>query len=712
MTPRPLSPGVPASLRLRAAQGAGDPALAEPLAIARRASAAIKVMTSTDAELAELKFEGTRIRKESVNALPRSVFELKESLERRGFRVHYAADATSAASLVVRIARERGVRSVVKSKSMATEEIALNEALEAEGIEVTETDLGEFIVQLAGEPPAHILAPAINKTASAVARLFLARGIAEADEVSPDDPDKERLTAIARRWLRSRFLAADMGVTGANFACAREGVLVGLSNEGNLRMCVSLPRIHVAVVPVEKIVPSLRAVATLLPLLTRTATGQPLTSYVSLIAGPRKPGEVDGPEESHVVLLDNSRTSLVGSRYESVLRCVRCGACLNACPVYTAMGGHAYGTTYMGPIGAVLATLVEEGGPTDLPFASTLCGACTEICPVSIPLHEMLYDLRIDPRRSKRSATLRASMRLWSEIWARPRSRRLFRAAASLGARLALATGAARLDKDSSPGKRLAFADNALGRAGSWATRRSAIPFPEHSSPSAFATPPRPSQGGGGRTHRSADPSPSPAPGDSDRDRTLSGKERTLDRAELLVNFKARATQNGLRVHVVARNEEAIAQVLGRLLEGVRTAAVDPSVLEGPVGSAVDRIVSATEIEPVPLQTREVAPADCGISTALAGVAATGSLVLRFAPSTPRITSLLPPRLVVAIAAEDVVAYLDDAFERLTDAGIVSGAALISGPSKTADIEMTLVNGVHGPAEVAVVLLTDQDGES
>ncbi len=712
MSPRPASPGVPASLRLRAAEGAADPALAEPLAIARRASAAIKVMTASDTGLAELKVEGTRIRKESVSALPRSVFELKESLERRGFRVHYAADAKSAASLVVRIARERGVRSVVKSKSMATEEIALNEALEAEGIEVTETDLGEFIVQLAGEPPAHILAPAINKTASAVARLFLARGIAEPYEVSPDDPDKERLTALARRWLRSRFLAADMGVTGANFACAREGVLVGLSNEGNLRMCVSLPRIHVAVVPVEKIVPSLRSVATLLPLLTRTATGQPLTSYVSLIAGPRKPGEVDGPEESHVVLLDNSRTGLVGSRYESVLRCVRCGACLNACPVYTAMGGHAYGTTYMGPIGAVLATLVEEEGPSDLPFASTLCGACTEICPVSIPLHEMLYDLRNDPRRSKRSPTLKASLRLWSEMWARPHSRRLLRAAASLGARLALATRSARLDEGSSPGKRLVFLDSRLGTVARWATRRAAVPLPEPTSTPASATRAHSSLEEGGRAHWSAVPRSSPASGDSGRGRTLSGKKRALDKTELLVNFKARATGNGLRVEVVPRNEEAVAQVLGQLLEGARTAAVDPSVPEGPVGSAVVRLLSAKGIESVPLEIQEVARADCGISTALAGVATTGSIVLRFAPSTPRITSLLPPRLVVAIEAEDLVTDLEDAFEHLSETGIVSGAALVSGPSKTADIEMTLVNGVHGPADVAVVVLTDQDGKS
>ncbi|HEY3238503.1 MAG TPA: lactate utilization protein B, partial [Acidimicrobiia bacterium] len=312
----------------------------------------------------------------------------------------------------------------------ATEEIHLNAALEAEGIEVVETDLGEYIIQLAQEMPSHIIAPAIHKTVPQVARLF--------SHVAGTDLPAERTTlcAFARARLREVFLAADMGITGANFVAADTGTIVLVTNEGNGRMCTSLPRVHVAVAPVEKVVPRLADLGVVLPLLTRSATGQPLSTYVSMVTGPRRPGEVDGPERMHVVLLDHNRRSLVGTPYEEMLACVRCGACLNVCPVYRRIGGHAYGAVYSGPMGAILTPLLSAGEEgRDLPYASSLCGACTEACPVGIPLADLLVRLRADLRRPGSPvpqssawpaarpappAARQAGFALWARLWASP----------------------------------------------------------------------------------------------------------------------------------------------------------------------------------------------------------------------------------------------------------------------------------------------------
>jgi L-lactate dehydrogenase complex protein LldF len=285
------------------------------------------------------------------------------------------------------------VRLAVKSKSMATEEIHLNTALEAEGIEVVETDLGEYIIQLAREMPSHIIAPAVHKTVAQVARLFSEA----AGEPLPDD--RTALCGFARQRLRSKFLAADMGITGVNFAAVDTGTIVLVTNEGNGRMCTSLPRVHVAVMPVEKVLPRFEDLGVLLPLLTRSATGQRLSTYVSMVTGPRRPGEVDGPEKLHVVFLDHNRRSLLGTPYEEMLCCIRCGACLNVCPVYRRIGGHAYDAVYSGPMGAVLTPLLSGGTEgRDLPDASSLCGACSEVCPVGIPLADLLVRLRADLR--------------------------------------------------------------------------------------------------------------------------------------------------------------------------------------------------------------------------------------------------------------------------------------------------------------------------
>jgi L-lactate dehydrogenase complex protein LldF len=286
---------------------------------------------------------------------------------------------------------------VVKSKSMATEEIHLNEALEAAGIAPVETDLGEYIIQLAHERPSHIIAPAIHKTRGQVAELF-ARELGRPDV--PDDP--EALTAIARAELREKFLRADMGVSGANFAVADTGTVVLVTNEGNGRMVTSLPRVHVAVVGVEKVVPSMTDLGVFLAILAKSATGQKLSVYTTLVRGPRRPTELEGPDELHLVLLDNGRIAQLGGTLREALSCLRCGACLNVCPVYRSIGGHAYGHTYPGPIGILLTAMLEgTGAVKDLAHASSLCGACADACPVRIDIPRMLIELRKEVDEAK-----------------------------------------------------------------------------------------------------------------------------------------------------------------------------------------------------------------------------------------------------------------------------------------------------------------------
>ncbi len=309
-----------------------------------------------------------------------------------GVQVHWARDGAEACAIVTDIARRRGVTLVTKSKSMATEEIHLNAALTQAGIQPVETDLGEWIIQLAGEAPSHIIAPAIHKTKEQVAALF-AQELGEAD-VPADIP---ALTAVARQTLRAKFLAAGMGISGGNLAVAETGSVVLVTNEGNGRMVTSAPPVHVAVIGIEKIAPTWEDAALWLSLLARSATGQPMSIYTTVVTGPKRATDPDGPEEVHVVLLDNGRSQLIGSKYEEILQCIRCGACLNICPVYREAGGHAYGSPYSGPIGAVISPLLFglEKYPA-LPHASSLCGACKDVCPARIDLPRMLLELRAD----------------------------------------------------------------------------------------------------------------------------------------------------------------------------------------------------------------------------------------------------------------------------------------------------------------------------
>ena len=360
---------------------------------------------------AELRERARAIKNATLAALDDHLARLADAVERRGGQVHFAADAEDACRIVTEIARQENVHRVVKSKSMTTEEIHLNPALEQAGIEVVETDLGEYIIQLAGHRPSHLVAPAIHMRIKEIAEaLSLAAG-----HPLPEEPTE--LTAFARKALREKFATADMGITGANFAVAETGTIVLVSNEGNARLTTSMPRVHVSIMGMEKVIPKLADLPVFLKILARAATGQKLSVYTSIISGPRRGGELDGPEKFHLVVLDNGRSRILGSPLRESLFCIRCGACLNACPVYRNIGGHAYGGVYAGPIGAVLTPLYDGLVANEhLPHASSLCGACQAACPVKIQIPKMLIQLReaLHETPERRSRLESLAYRMWA----------------------------------------------------------------------------------------------------------------------------------------------------------------------------------------------------------------------------------------------------------------------------------------------------------
>lgn len=337
-----------------------------------------------------LRNTAREIKKHTIENLDLYLMELERNIRKRGGKVHWARDAEEATRIITGIAEENGITSVVKSKSMATEEIHLNHAFGKAGIESVETDLGEYILQLAEEPPSHIIAPAIHKTKSDISELF-ARKFS-----IPRHEEPEILAGIARQKLRNKFLSSGMGVSGVNFAAADTGTIAIVENEGNARLTTTVPGIHVALMGIEKVIPSFNDLPVFLSLLARSATGQKSSSYVSLITGPKRNNENDGPEQFHLVLLDNGRTDILASqKTRESLYCIRCGACLNICPVYRQVGGHSYGSVYSGPIGAVITPQlsgIEKGH--ELPYASSLCGACKDVCPVKINFPKVLLELR------------------------------------------------------------------------------------------------------------------------------------------------------------------------------------------------------------------------------------------------------------------------------------------------------------------------------
>jgi L-lactate dehydrogenase complex protein LldF len=382
-----------------------------------RRSAAVGALPEFDA----LRDAAREVKEHTLAHLDYYLEKYEAAVEANGGHVHWASTPEEACEIIVGLCREAGARRVTKGKSMVAEEIGLNEALESAGLERIETDLGEYIIQLADEPPSHIIAPAIHKTKDQVSDLFQAH---HADLGFPErETSGPKLVAEARAVLREKFLTADVGITGANFLVAETGSSCIVTNEGNGDLTNTLPRMHIVTAGIEKLIPTLEDVSTVLRVLARSATGQEMSVYTTFSTGPRRAEDLDGPQAYHVVLVDNGRSQMLGNEFHHMLRCIRCGACMNHCPVYLAVGGHAYGWVYPGPMGSVLTPLMiglEEAG--HLPNACTLNGRCLEVCPMHIPLPDMLRALRTRQfADGLGSRTSRVALRAWSFLATRPR---------------------------------------------------------------------------------------------------------------------------------------------------------------------------------------------------------------------------------------------------------------------------------------------------
>lgn len=339
----------------------------------------------------EWRSHGEEIRQHVLEYLDYYLEQLSENVAKHGGNVFFAETSEEATEYIKGVVHKKNAKKIVKSKSMVTEEISLNEALEEVGCDVVETDLGEYILQIDGDRPSHIVVPALHKNKEQIREVF-AKKLGYEKSSKP-----EELALHARRMLRKEYLSADIGITGCNFAVAETGSFALVTNEGNADLVTSLPKTQITVMGMERLVPTFEELEILVSQLTRSAVGQKLTSYITVLTGPRKELEADGPEEFHLVIVDNGRSKILGDEFQSMLQCIRCGACINVCPVYRHVGGHSYGSIYPGPMGAVLTPLLEGYEEyKELPYACTLCGACTEVCPENIPLHKLIHKHRVN----------------------------------------------------------------------------------------------------------------------------------------------------------------------------------------------------------------------------------------------------------------------------------------------------------------------------
>ncbi|MHB8293078.1 MAG: LUD domain-containing protein [Acidimicrobiales bacterium] len=657
--------------------------------------------------LAELREHAAAIRRETLADLEGYVTRLTGKVEAAGGVVHRAAGVAEAREIVAGIVASSGARLVIKSKSMATEEIELNHRLSDDAVEVVETDLGEYIVQLAGERPSHILAPAVHKSAAEVASLFAQLGYGGSAS------DATEMAGYARDRLREDFHNAGLGITGVNFAAADTGTLALVTNEGNGRMVTSQPRVQIAVMGLDKVIPRFSDLVTLLPLVTQAATREKLSVYQSLTTGPRKPGEVDGPEELHLVLLDNGRSRIAGGSYSEVLACIRCGACQVACPVYRTIGGHAYLSTYAGPIGAVLSPLLDEPGAhaAALPFLSSLCGACLDACPVKIPLPDMLVKLRADYERgarevaragveaATRSRLEEAAWRAWAGVW---RYGEGFAGSARL-ARLASLVPPRLLGRLPGPGRRWAAGRELpdFSEAGTfrrWAAARAvAISGGEArdlgvgagGAPSlSEATSPGP-----GAPEPGNEPLPEPGLTGPAEPAGLGAVPRAAER------MVAQMRDAGIEAEVLASPEEAVDRALA-ICAGRAIATEDHPDLAG-----LRDLLDGKPVAGHPFVVSDPWEASIGVTGVEMAVVETGTLVLTASGARPRSTSLVPPVYVALVPEDRIVETLERAYALLGELSPKpSCITFVSGPSKSADIEMRLVRGVHGPGEVHVLV--------
>ena len=725
----------------------------------------------------DLRLAGAAVKQRALDDLATHLETLERTLTAAGATVHWARDAAEANAVVVEVARAHGADEVVKVKSMATQEIGLNEALEAQGIAAWETDLAELIVQLGEDLPSHILVPAIHRNRAEIREIFLRR-MAEVGRPAPADLSDEPavLAGAARDHLREKFLRAKVGVSGANFAVAETGTLVVVESEGNGRMCLTLPEVLVSVVGIEKVVPTWAELDPLLRLLPRSSTGERMNPYTSTWSGVTDPdGGADGPREVHVVLLDNGRTrALADDTGRQALRCIRCSACLNVCPVYERSGGHAYGSVYPGPIGAILNPLLADPEEPDagaraqtdsLPYASSLCGACFEACPVRIDIPEVLVHLRsrvVDSHRGDRVPKAEA-LAMKAAAWAFSDASRLglVERASGLSGRVL-----ARLSRTTLPGGRPAAGRLPGPGAAAW-TGASDLPAPPRESFRAWWA-----RTDGGRTEPGAGPgiggeqatvlpsrpvaeAPSPEPPTAEPAPAVG--QQPVPEPERLpahrspsspAHQSAPADPSGARAEVLDRVRTALtgvvpttepvpapagpagtpAQVLDLFADRVadyravveRVTAADLAAHVAGLLAPTDRVVVPDGLDEaliealgergVPddhLSAADLDGVDAVLTTASVGIAETGTIVLDHGPGQGRrALSLVPDRHIVVVRADQVVPDVPDAVDRLASEVRAGRASTwISGPSATSDIELDRVEGVHGPRRLHVLLV-------
>jgi L-lactate dehydrogenase complex protein LldF len=682
------------TFRQRIQQSIANPTL--QIALDNNATNRIKGRNAAFATLAGdpnlLRKKARLIRQDVIAHLDTYLAQFVEKISQNGFQVHFAATAEEAQNIIVQIAQSHQASVVAKSKSMVSEEIDLNSALEKQGIKAVETDLGEFIIQLRGEHPAHIITPAVHLRRQDVAKTF--------NEFfnMPLTDDVKQMNDVAHRELRQIFLTADIGLSGVNFGVAETGTMCIVTNEGNGRMVTTVPPVHIALMGIERLVPNLKDLALMLQLLPRSATGQKITSYVSLIQSPRKNGDQDGPQERHLILLDNNRRDLAHSPLQESLLCIRCGACLNACPVFREIGGHAYGSPYPGPIGSIVSPglfgITEYG---HLAKASSLCGACMDICPVEINFPQLLLRTRSEyVAQVSQPIKYRAGMWLYQYVTTRPG---LYRRAARVAALLTSVFA-----------RKESWLPTLPPPLNDWTISRHFPPFSATSFHDRWKT---------RQKYESSMVINDELQADEMLNKTqekISQTEtaRTLSNAEAAAQFKLELEKLGGEF-IRCSLDDVYAKINSKLQEwGAETLLVweDLSIpedldLHKRLGQDGYTLLATKLMLRNPGRKEGIqwlSQADTGITGAYAALADTGTVVVASGENHSQLCSLLPANHLVILPIDRIFPNLEDWIEQIGKAVIQQKqcVSLISGPSRTADIEMTLTIGVHGPGKVAV----------
>jgi L-lactate dehydrogenase complex protein LldF len=671
----------------------------------RRRTARLAAFASLNEDTQVIRRRAHDIREEVIKNLDRYLEQFCTQAQANGLVIHHAADASQAVNQVLEIIRQTGGKTIVKSKTMVGEELEINAALEKAGYQVTETDLGEWLVQLRGERPAHILTPAVHLNRQDVARLFESRfGL-------PYTEDVAELTAFARKSLRQAFLQADVGISGVNFGVAENGALCLVTNEGNGRMATTLPQVHIALMGIERMVPRLEDLAVMLAVLPRASAGQKMSVYTTLIQQPRQPGEQDGASERHVILIDNRRSALRASALNDILYCIRCGSCLNACPVFREIGGHAYvgahghPTPYSGPIGSVLsAGLFGAKEFTNLARASSLCGACQDACPVDIPLPELLLRVRAGMTGSGEAPGVKHEV-----------ATRDLPQAVPVGVPFSLRLGLKMYSWLASSPQRFHLAQKLAGRISGWlAPRSSWLSLPAFTGWGYSRSLPRPASqtfqkrwGEGKRPNEKIIPAASPdQEPKAQREQEPAGQSHSLHGdlrlPERIARFRLELEAVGGRL--IQCHPE---QLAGLVLKELEAQSID-QVIAWEDADLPDGLLPFLKTAGISITHQPEAKAGGGLTGVLAAVAETGTLLLHGGAGRPSSASLLAPVHLAILQSRQIYTNLAQVVS-LPEAKNTSSLTMITGPSRTADIEMSLTIGVHGPREVIVFCVGDTE---